>query len=123
MRVSTVTTTRTIIENSMVVSSAPWRTDRSQPNNFGSAIRLPSNGVIDGLLNTKLWIASAAASVTTASWAPRMRRAGTPTTTPSAVAISAESRMLSGNGTPQFVVTFDRANPAEPAKAILASEI
>ena len=64
---------------------------------------------------------TAAASVTTASCAPRMRSAGRPTTTPATAAMAAASRNENGNGTP--VPNFEIMSPATPAKAAWASEI
>ena len=64
---------------------------------------------------------TAAANVTTASWAPRMRSAGRPTMMPATAAMAAASSIENGNGTP--VSIFDTASPATPAKAAWASEI
>ena len=61
--------------------------------------------------------------VTIASCTPRMRKAGSATSMPSAAATRAQTRIASGNGTSQAVVSFDSVNPAAPAKADCASEI
>jgi hypothetical protein len=67
--------------------------------------------------------ATPAASVTTASWAPLIRRAGIPTMTPTMVATSQARIGDIGNGMPRVEANFDNANPAVPAKAIWHREI
>ena len=93
----------------------------SMPKSVGSGIRFDVADTIDGLANTNFSSDSAAAKVTTASWAPRMRRAGRPTMMPAAVAISAASSREIGNG--MFVPNLDRAMPAMPPNAAWAREI
>ena len=66
-------------------------------------------------------MATAAASVTIASWAPRMRNAGRPTTIPPSPATPAARSSDSGNGT--SVPNFDSTSPATPANEVWTSEI
>ena len=68
-------------------------------------------------------MASEAAIVTMASCAPRMRKAGRATAMPSSAATIDENRIARTNGMSQLIVTFDRVNPAAPAKAVCAREI
>jgi hypothetical protein len=86
-------------------------------------MRLPSSFENSGFRKMNRSRAMAAASVTTANCAPRMRSAGMPTMTPKTVAMRADTRAAGGNGQPASLVSFDRANPAVPARAAVASEI
>ena len=101
----------------------PLRIETSRPKRIGFAIGLPDDEVNAGLRNTNFSRATPPAKVTTASWAPRMRSAGTPITTPNSAATELDSASDSGNGTPMSVVNFDRANPAIPASDACANEI
>ena len=74
-----------------------------------------------GLPSTNVSMVTAAARVTTASWAPRMRSAGSPTITPATLAMPAATRSEIGNGRP--VPISDSMRPATPAKAVWAREI
>ena len=68
-------------------------------------------------------MATAKARVTMATKRPRMRRAGSPTTTPTTVATRDARIGAIGNGTPHECPMVLRANPATPARASWASEI
>ena len=68
-----------------------------------------------GFLNQKASRATASDSVTTATGRPRMRRAGSPTTTPMAMATTADSSGASGNGTSQFMANRCREYAPTPA--------
>ena len=116
-----VTTTSTKTPNDSRAMSRPSRTDRLRPNSSGSGMRLVAPDTTRGLPKTKRSMATAAASVTIASWAPRMRSAGSPTTMPPRPAMPAASRSDNGNGTP--VPNFESTSPATPAKEVWTSEI
>ena len=75
-----------------------------------------------GLRNSSCSIATAAASVTMATWMPRMRSAGRLMSTPSAVVTATASSGASGNGTPQSLDARASTNAQNPASVSWASE-
>ena len=80
---------RTKIPNGSAGDVAPVRTDRSMPNERRVGYEVERGfETICGLPKTNFSDVTAAASVTTASCAPRMRRAGRPTMTPAAPAMT-----------------------------------
>ena len=110
-----VTTTSTKMPKGSRAMFWPLRTDRSMPNSFGLGIRLAVASRICGLAKTNFSSVNAAASVTTASCAPRMRSAGRPTMTPASMANTAASSIEMGKGI--AVPTLDSTRPATPANA------
>ena len=116
-----VVTISTITANGNRAMSPPPRTARSIPNSSGSGIRFSAGSTICGLANTNFSSVSAAARVTTANCAPRIRSAGRPTMMPAAAAPSAASSIENGNG--MSVPSFDSRSPATPANAAWANEI
>ena len=80
---------------------------------MGSAPVFPINHL---LVNRIVPRATPRAIVTTASWIPRMRNAGTPTMRPRIVAPIAPKIGEIGNGIPVSKAIFPNMNPAIPAK-------
>ena len=101
----------------------PSRMERSTPKSDGPEIGLPYRPVMAVLRNTNSSSATAPASVTTASCAPRIRKADMPTTRPKPVAMNAASSREMGNGMPRESPSLLSAKPAAPAIAACASEI
>ena len=116
-----VTTTSVRTPNDNRAMLRPSRTERLRPNSSGSGMRFGAPGHHRGLSKMNRSMATAAARVTIASWAPRMRSAGSPTTIPPSPAIAAASSSDSGNGTP--VPNFASTSPATPANEVWTSEI
>src|ERR1700753_2644219 len=95
------------------------RTARLKLNRCGLGIGVPFSGdTRPEFVKMNSEQATPAANVTTASWAPRMRRAGIPTITPTRVAPRQARIGDMGNGIPRLEANFDRAKPAVPANAI-----
>ena len=72
---------------------------------------------MSGLMNQKLVMATAAASVTTASWTPRTRSAPTAMRMPSTVVKSTPMIGASGKPSPAFTMRCDMTNPHPPDRA------
>ena len=119
---TSTSTARTRKQNSSRGSAVPAPTRRSIPRNDGPATSLPLLGTKSLLRNQNASSATASASVTTARGRPRTRIAGSPTTTPIAIAPSAASSGAIGKGTPQLVVSGERRKPPAPARVSWANE-
>ena len=92
----------------------------SHPNSVGDATSRPRRPPLKlVLLKSRASIANAAASVTTARFTPRSRRAGSPISRPSGTASSAATISENGNGMPLMWVSM---NALKPANDICASE-
>ena len=113
-------TTSTVSPKGSRAISLPRRIARSTPKSRGAGIISPDCEANDGFLNTRLSSATAPAMLTIVSWAPRMRSAGAPMSTPTTLATTAASSRLTGNGMP--VPNFAIAKPPTPATAACANE-
>ena len=102
---------------------------RSQPARSGPSTSNPELLTKSELRNQIASTATAKASVTTASWSPRTRTAGSPNRTPITVAPRAATMGAIGNGnwtsrsgTRHVVLIGPRMNPATPARVSWASD-
>src|SRR5262249_5631507 len=103
-------------------NAAPVPTARFSPNSFGATTDAPADDTNWPFRNHSASMAYASARVTTPNVRPRTRSAGSPTTTPTTVAMSAARIGARGNGTPQPVVSPDNENALTPANASCARE-
>ena len=102
----------------------PALVPRSRPNSFSSGtpepVEPPPQVV---LVKPKFWIATAPASVTTASDTPRTRTAENAVITPIATATAMPISAVNGNGTWKFSAMWLTVNPDAPASASWMTEI
>ena len=93
-----------------------------RPRNEGlGTLAMPPTPVKDGLRNRTSSMAVAAATVTMASWMPRMRTAGKLTRVPTTVVMAIARIGLSGNGMSICPAKRASMNAAKPAKVSSAS--